>query len=402
MKTFHCTHCHQQVFFENSRCLHCGYPLAYLPDRREMAAVRVAPDGLVHTVGLGRHTYHRCANEGNGLCNWAIPSSDSHRLCTSCRLTRRAPVSLTDRPAMAKLEASKRRLIYTLLQLELPLTPRSHAAPQGLCFDFLADTKADGHRHRITTGHDNGVITINLAEADDVQRELERTRQAEPYRTLLGHFRHETGHYYWDSLIRGSEHLTQFRSLFGDERVSYGDALKRHYDKGPPTHWQERYISAYASAHPWEDWAECWAHFLHMLDALESAAASGLALAPSARNVPRLRPMHPGSVLDMRFDQLIERWVAVTSVMNSLNRSLGLPDSYPFVLSPSVLGKLRFIYRLLKAPRAELRPEGALPEAAPPAAPSAANRSTPPWLAATGIAATLIALGVAASKQGKD
>jgi hypothetical protein len=91
---------------------------------------------------------------------------------------------------------------------------------------------------------------------------------------LLGHFRHEVGHYFWDRLVATDPHqLEEFRVLFGDDRQDYGEALKRHYDEGAPANWQDTYISMYATMHPWEDFAETWAHYLHIVDTLETAGA---------------------------------------------------------------------------------------------------------------------------------
>ena len=201
---------------------------------------------------------------------------------------------------------------------------------------------------RVVTGHDNGLITINVAEADDVYREHQRTRQNEPYRTLLGHFRHESGHYYWDRLIQNGLRVEQFRNLFGDERVGYQQALQQHYTQGPVANWEQAFISAYASAHPWEDWAESWAHVLHMSDALETAQSMGLSVKPrrpDEPSIPKLpRRLAPGSGA---FDQMIDAWFSLTYVMNNLTRGLGLADSYPFVLSARVVDKLRFVFETM-------------------------------------------------------
>jgi hypothetical protein len=173
--------------------------------------------------------------------------------------------------------------------------------------------------------------------------------QHEPYRTLLGHFRHEIGHYYWDRLIPETEHLTQFRELFGDERADYQQALQKHYNDGPPPNWDQAYISAYATMHPWEDWAESWAHLLHMVDALETASAAGLSLKPKRRDEPSMRPPpDPLHTRHERFDQMVDAWFPLTYVLNNLNRGLGLPDSYPFVLSAPVIAKLRFIHQVVR------------------------------------------------------
>jgi hypothetical protein len=207
----------------------------------------------------------------------------------------------------------------------------------------------------VLTGHDNGIITLNLAEADDAERERRRVQLHEPYRTLLGHFRHEIGHYYWDRLIRDSPHLEAFRALFGDETQDYGAALQAHYSAGEKPSWEQGYISAYATAHPWEDWAETWAHYLHMVDGLETAAACGLKLAPARADEPVMKapPEEPALA---RFARLQRDWIALTYVMNNLNRSMGLNDAYPFVLSTPALAKLEFVHGLIAAAHAPLPP----------------------------------------------
>jgi hypothetical protein len=213
----------------------------------------------------------------------------------------------------------------------------------GLAFEFPSDTAAP--TAHVLTGHNNGVITINIAEADDAEREKRRVKLREPYRTLLGHFRHEGGHYFWDRLVKGSAWLQKFRAAFGDERCDYGAALDRHYKEGPPADWQECFVSAYASVHPWEDWAETWAHFLHMTDTLETAAACGLSLRPRRRDEPAL----PKIRADARasFDSLMEDWFALTYVLNNLNRGLGHPDAYPFVLPTAAIDKLRLVQEII-------------------------------------------------------
>ena len=350
MKTFHCTHCQNLVFFENVTCLSCGHALAYLADRDVMAALRQDTDGSWRVEGDSDTymPYRLCANySAQNVCNWAIPIDDPDPLCRSCRLTRVIPnLSASGKEAWYRLEAAKRRLVQSLLSLQLPVSRQDEQNPQGVTFEFLKDsTLPNGDSNRVLTGHDNGLITINIAEADDVQREHQRQQQHEPYRTLLGHFRHEIGHYYWDRLVRDSARLEAFRALFGDERADYGEALKHHYQNGPPANWEQSFISTYATSHPWEDWAESWAHFLHMIDALETAGATGLLLRPMRADEPVI-PALPAStsLMDAGFDSLIERWLPLTYVMNNLSRGLGLADSYPFVLSPTVIAKLRFIY----------------------------------------------------------
>jgi hypothetical protein len=314
-----------------------------------MAALEKGNDDLWRAEGRGgdERGYRLCANyEQEEVCNWAIPESDPEMLCASCRLTRVIPnlANPDNRTAWYRLELAKRRLIYTLLDLELPLMRKQEANDAGLAFEFLEDPTS-GDSNRVLTGHDNGLITINIAEADDVRREQQRQQQHEPYRTLLGHFRHEIGHYYWDRLIPGSPHEEGFRQLFGDERADYSQALERHYAHGPQAGWESNFISAYATSHPWEDWAESWAHFLHMTDALETAGAAGMSLKPERADEPAMvNPPLPLVSERSSFDQMIADWVPLTYVLNNLNRGLGLPDGYPFVLSAPVIAKLRFIY----------------------------------------------------------
>jgi hypothetical protein len=349
MKTFHCTHCQHLVFFENVRCLNCEHSLAFLPDKRVMAALVQSGAGVWKSEGAGLQdqAYRLCANyDRENVCNWAVPVEDAQALCDSCRLSRVIPdlTKPSNRTAWYRLELAKRRLMYTLLGLRLPVVRKVEAADSGLAFEFLEDS-TQGDTQRILTGHDNGLITLNIAEADDVQREQQRTQQHEPYRTLLGHFRHEIGHYYWDLLIAESPRLDAFRDTFGDERADYQAALQRHYQNGPPDQWELNYISAYATTHPWEDWAESWAHFLHMVDALETASAAGLTLQPKRPNEPNMRaPADPLNPRNPNFDRMIEAWLPLTYVLNNLNRGLGLPDGYPFVLSAPVIDKLRFVH----------------------------------------------------------
>jgi hypothetical protein len=355
MKTFHCTHCQNLIFFENVRCLNCDRSLAFLADRGVMAALTPSSDGLWRSELQGAESqgYRLCANYDRvSVCNWVVPTSDPGDFCRSCRLNQVIPDLSTKRNAVAwfRLEVAKRRMLYTLLGLGLPVVPKTEDEAQGLAFEFLEDY-SDGDAKRVLTGHDNGLITLNIAEADDVHREKERTLQKEPYRTLLGHFRHEIGHYYWDRLIAHGPLLDSFRAAFGDERCSYQAALQRHYRDGPPSHWERNFISAYATMHPWEDWAESWAHYMHMVDALETAGATGLALRPKRSDEPRMQPPpDPLNPAQRDFDLMIESWLSLTYVLNNLSRGLGLPDSYPFVLSMPAIDKLRFIHDTIDQP----------------------------------------------------
>jgi hypothetical protein len=198
------------------------------------------------------------------------------------------------------------------------------------------------------TGHNQGLITINIAEADPAERERMRGKMDESYRTILGHFRHESGHYYWDRLIRDSAWLQPFRDRFGDDRADYGKSLKTHYQNGPPADWKQRYVSAYASTHPWEDWAESWAHYLHIVDTLETAYQYGLVISPRAGNDGSRSAQHDfNAYKEEDFDVLIDHWLPLTFALNSLNRSMGHEHAYPFVLAPAAIEKLRFVHQVV-------------------------------------------------------
>jgi hypothetical protein len=274
-------------------------------------------------------------------------------LCRACRHNRTIPDLTVPENATRwrQLELAKHRLFYTLLRLRLPLVSRDDDPEHGLAFDFLADPPASGGG-AIMTGHNDGAITVALAEADSAAREERREQMGETYRTLLGHFRHEIGHYFWDKLVRDANGIDAFRQVFGDERGDYAAALNAHYENGPSVDWQERYISAYASAHPWEDFAETWAHYLHIVDALETASAFGMRIHPK---ITRETGFHADIDFDPHeaaaFEQLVDAWLPLTFAVNSLNRSLGQPDLYPFVLTPPVIEKMGFVHRLIRAAR---------------------------------------------------
>jgi hypothetical protein len=344
MQVFHCSHCRHVVFFENTQCVNCGFKLAFVPDLSAMAAVEADSADLWRTVTRtrGRRRFRLCPNYiGENICNWAVAAEDSEPLCESCRLTQVIPNLAVNgnREAWFKLEAAKRRLIYSLRQLHCPIEDRASDPEHGLSYEFLSDADAE---KPVLTGHAHGVITVNIAEADDAERERRRLQMGEPYRTLLGHFRHEIGHYYWERFIHNSPRIDQFRQLFGDERADYAASLKAHYEQGPPADWVQSFVSAYAASHPWEDWAESWAHYLHMSDMLETAADTGLSLVPRRRGEPMLLRARSGT--EEPFERLIASWFPLTYILNNLNRSMGLQDGYPFVLSTPAIAKLRFVH----------------------------------------------------------
>jgi hypothetical protein len=287
----------------------------------------------------GNHTDH-------GACNWAVPESDTHRFCRACRVNEIIP-NLSQPGAKDKwiaIEQAKRRLVYQLLVLGLPFDPRSEM-PRGVSFAFKQDIPG---QEKVLIGQEEGLITINIAEADSPFREKTRLSLGESYRTVLGHFRHEIGHYYCERLVLDSPFVEQFRELFGDERASYDDALAVHYRDGAPKDWPTKYVSAYATMHPHEDWAECWAHYLHMIDTLETARSFGLTMRSNvASGEYGIRAATRRLEFDS-FEQLSRAWVPITIALNSLNRSMGLRDLYPFVLPELALKKIAFVHDVIE------------------------------------------------------
>src|SRR6202012_5403229 len=348
MKLFSCQGCGQLLYFENVLCESCGRALGYLTDLTEISALDPIEGGGWAVLAAPGQAYKYCHNYDAGMCNWMLPADSAEEFCAACRHNRVIPdLSIVGNDALwRRIETAKYRLFYSLLRLRLPLENRADDPEHGLAFDFLADPP-ESHAAGVMTGHNNGLITLAVREADDAGREKARSEMGEPYRTLLGHFRREAGHYFWDRLLENDvARLPACRALFGDERADYAQALKRHYDEGAPAGWQNDYVSMYATMHPWEDFAETWAHYLHIVDTLETAGAFGL----------RVRPRRAGgrlaAVIDfdpyraLRMETLVDARLPIEFATNSLNRSMGLTDLYPFVISPKVIEKLGFIHAL--------------------------------------------------------
>lgn len=342
MQTFHCTSCGKDVYFENSECLSCGAGLGFDPVELSVTAVWPDPasDGLLAALGTASKPVRRCANAAHAACNWLLDADEPGPLCRACALNRTIP-DLGDPElleAWRAVESARKRLIYSLLRLGLPVSGTGDVAP--LTFDVMQDAQ---------TGHLDGVITIDVAEADTVERERRREHFDEPYRSLLGHLRHESAHYYWPILVERTGLLEAFRALFGDERRDYGEALAQYHASGPPSDWQALYVSAYATAHPWEDWAETWAHYLHILDTVDTAEAVGIE--------PRSKGMSQGSAWPygrtdvyrgVTVEALMERWIPLASALNDLTRSMGHRDFYPFVTAVATLPKFAFVNRAIR------------------------------------------------------
>jgi hypothetical protein len=366
MKRFFCV-CGQALSFENVHCLACGRRLAFAPEILAMVALAPAASDCYTLVGDPMQAPRRlCENYAQaGICNWLAPPAAATPYCLSCALTRQIPdLSIDGNLARwARIEAAKRRLVYGLLALQLPFAG-SATDDAGLRFSFLADMPD----RQVVTGHENGLVTLSIAEADEATRAQTREVLGEPYRTLLGHLRHEAGHFFWPRLVGGKPAQRRFRALFGDETRDYAAALEHHYSAGPPADWPATFVSAYASAHPYEDWAETWAHYLHIRDTLDTARAYGLSIDNADL---------PPHAVDARwsFKDLVAAWLPVTFAVNELNRSMGQADMYPFVLPPAALEKLEFVHDLVidaGASQGRVPPAGGTRTAPGPAAASAA------------------------------
>ncbi len=343
MRLFTCPSCSQMLFFENTSCERCGHRLGYDPHTFIMRALDEAGETWADSAG----TWTFCANAGQDACNWLLPAGSAERFCLACRHNRLIPdLSVPENlNAWRSLEYAKHRLFYALLRWKLPLPTRAENPAEGLVFDFPAETPSQPH---VLTGHDEGLITIALKEGDAVQRERMRNEMGELYRTPLGHFRHEIGHFYWDRLVRDSAYLEPCRALFGDDRADYAEALKTHYSRPPLPGWQENFVSIYAASHPWEDFAETWAHYLHIVDTLETASSFGLRIRPKVSRDEMLQAnidFDPYAETDI--EKIVDDWLPLSFAVNSLNRSMGQADAYPFVLAPKVMEKLGFIHQLV-------------------------------------------------------
>jgi hypothetical protein len=342
MQRFNCD-CGNVLFFGSSRCLKCNGEVGFDPVAGKM--LRLRPGGKMK----------RCDNGlKHSVCNWVLPADDKATLCTACRMNQTIPDLSSQRNRMlwGRMEIAKRRLIYTLLRTGIALPSKNDDAKNGLAFDFVSSFS----NPTVTTGHLNGVITVNLEEADDTYRQINRQQLGENSRTLLGHFRHESAHYFWmrclSDLMWDNPLRLAFRARFGDEWLDYTTALNAHYQRGAPAGWEQNYITAYAASHPWEDWAETWAHYLQIVDGLETCESLGiqvqhLALAlvmlPSeAGTLPAMLPQ--SGIEDGKFLAWLQRWMCMSTVLNEISNSIGEAPLYPFVISVRVAQKLRLAH----------------------------------------------------------
>jgi len=349
VRAFACPVCNNFTAFEADRCRTCDAHVGlHLP-----SMTMVATDGDAAYIDGER--WVRCTQAGTLGCNWLVREEEYEAYrrgrCLAHSLIRHEPVS-DDTLAREKLvpaAAALRRLVYQLHDLGLPIEPywRSEG---GLAFDLLSSYTTG---EKVIIGHADGVITIDLIETLDAYREQLRVSLGEPYRTMLGHFRHEVGHYYQNVLVEtgagADRYLDECRRLFGDERASYSDAIDRHYKFGAPDHWRASFISEYATMHPWEDFAECFAHYLHIADTIDTAREAGMVL-----HADRVRFTAPRDVVplecydDLPIERLLFDWKWISMFFNRINTAMGKNALYPFDIPPPVAAKLGFVHRVIR------------------------------------------------------
>ncbi len=342
MKIFQCGHCQHSLYFENQECINCGHLTGYRNEDRMMLTFDPTLNRLISDREKIEYKY--CKNKEYEVCNWIIEKNDPAEYCSACQLNRTIP-NLSNQLNFDKwrnLEIAKHRLIYQLQKIGLTLLSKNHL-DEGFCFDFVARQ----NNPELMTGHADGVITILLREADSAHREQTRLQLLEPYRTLIGHLRHEVGHYFWNRLIMNDKSaLAEFRELFGDESIDYSESLNKYYKEGAPADWQNIHISKYATSHAWEDWAETWAHYLHIMDMLETGYFFGLNVNPKGTKLDSA-DVNFDPYTEDDFDVIINTCMPLSFAVNSITRAMGVPDVYPFIVAPAVIQKMKFIHRLL-------------------------------------------------------
>ncbi|HEV7310343.1 zinc-binding metallopeptidase family protein [Ensifer sp.] len=354
MRLYRCNVSGLPLYFDNHFSVGAANaPVGFVADTLTLHTLSPSGNGLWTIPSRPGETWRFCANAAIDGSNWLVRSDDTNLLAIPARYNRLIPNTDTAEglERFHRIGAAQRHLFYSILRFDLPCPGREVDPEGGLVFDFLEDAvEGSGGVSPAMTGHQDGLITLRAAEADDAIREAVRVSMGEPYRTLLGHFRHEIGHFYFQQLVRYGPVLDEARALFGDERVDYQAALQRYYSDGPPVDWQDGFISPYAASHPSEDFAECWAHLFHIVDTLETTRSFGLSIDPFR---------HLDLQAEVDFDpyraesaqQLVDAWVPISLALNSFQRSMGERDIYPFVLSPPVVAKLDFINRLIAAAR---------------------------------------------------
>ena len=348
MRSFSCT-CGNLLFFDNSICMCCKREVGWCPECKIITDVITGDDGTFVCPRCD-DTLVKCDNyASSNVCNRFVirrqgegtqGQTSAGILCDCCRFNRVIPDLKIEgnREKWYRLEAAKRRTLYDLDLLGLPYGNAQDNISPALAFEFKGDPIPDktyrgmGGGQKVFTGHDNGVITINIQEADDVEREKLRVNMHEAHRSLLGHFRHEFGHYVWDVVIKGKSEPS-FIARFGDHNnPSYDLALKAYYKNGPKPDWLLTYVSAYATMHPWEDFAETFSVYLDMVSSLDTASCQKL--------IPNV---------DLKdLDAMVDAYKKLGIALNEMNRTMGLLDFLPEVFAKPIREKLRFIHGMTR------------------------------------------------------
>ena len=339
MQIFHCERCGTVVSFSTPSCPHCGSQLGYVPTERTLRVLARTDDPASYVIDGAERPVWRCLNSAWG-CNWVVPARSDNVWCRSCQLTRGRPDEANPAAVEAWMiaESAKRRLVYQLDGIGLPIDVRSDAVPDGLAFDLVHIPGEGG-----ITGHLDGVVTLDLAETDDGRRDELRRRLGETFRTVIGHLRHEIGHHYWARLVAGSDARAHFRSLFGDERIDYARAVERHYASATGEWDRTQFVTSYAASHPLEDWAETFAHYLHIIDIVDTAVAHDLIPSDSS-------PVLVADVIGtLDLGGILDAWRPVNVAVNAIAETLGVPAVYPFDPTGAVVDKLAFVHRRIAA-----------------------------------------------------
>lgn len=320
MRLFECPSCRAAVTFTNTACLSCGNDLVF--DIEREAFVSGADP---------------CKNRSAIGCNWKAGAGEAS-LCWSCAMTAVIPDTFHGENVSlwAESESAKRQVLATLGRWGW-FTPSDTG--QLPVFHMLSEATSRGPSN-VVMAHDRGTITINVMEADIVERVERRENLGEKLRTMVGHFRHEIAHFLFERLSEHPEFVKAFRALMGDEREDYGEALKRYYENGPPANWEQNFVTAYASSHPHEDWAESVTHILHLTDMIDCAVAMKW-------QSPHLTDMTYDPYKEADGERIVELGSYFGMAVNHINRSVGVGDIYPFVLNDAVRGKLAFVHSWL-------------------------------------------------------
>ncbi len=354
VRRFNCT-CGNSVFFENNQCVACSSELGWCPVCAAIGPIIRESNGGYRcghqTCGVALTKCYNYAHEN--VCNRCVVTSHDvggHTLCDYCRFNETIPdLSVKDnRKKWLRLERGKRRLLYTLDLLRLPYGDDRDGIESKLSFDFKDDVAPErkwlwvmSKGEQVYTGHANGKITINLREADHVEREKARVSFNEAHRTVIGHFRHEIGHYYWDLLVK-SQCEADCIAIFGDhDNPNYSEALEKYYKEGPAPGWEQSFVSNYATMHSWEDFAETFATYLDMISVLDTAFNMGF-----------LMDM---DVTSADFKTMTDQYARLGVLFNEVNRSMGLLDLVPEILAPRIMEKMSFVHDLLRKNQKSLR-----------------------------------------------